>query len=509
MKRFILFFTIVLTLVLLIPLIKGDKGNPLRYQSEKDTSVGGPFESTNSNSRFALTEAIVENNSFSFSEEEARFGAPDIVRYNGKYFSIFTPGVSFISVPFYLVGMYFSVPQLITYFSTLVLALANVGLIFKLARKVGGGFYASLIAGLCFLFATNALPYAFTITQHHATIFFILLALINVLEKRTIKTNVLFGFYYIAALLMDIPNAFLMLPLLLVVITDNFEFRSENQKMTFKIKSSLIFLVIGMLPLLAVFGWYNWSLTGSYIKLGQIIGRSNYPAPETIQYISPSAKIEETSIVTWKKPLETPFDTRLQLNGLYILLFSNERSWWMYSPVIFFGVIGMGLLYQTKKNTRVILLSVSIIAINIVLYSMFADPWGGWSFGPRYLLPSASLLSIFIAYFLTLYRKSILLQLLFFLVLLYSIYINVLGAATTNSIAPKVEAEQLLVPIPYTYQYNTDFLLKNQSSSLVYNLYLRNILSARDFVIILVAITSLAFIALIVINGLASEPKKI
>ena len=96
----------LLSMVLLALFIKGssDLSGSLNYQYDKETNVGGPFESSNSNSRYALVEAIVNNNSFFLSEKLAKFATPDLTRIGNKYISIFTPGVSLIAVPFYILG---------------------------------------------------------------------------------------------------------------------------------------------------------------------------------------------------------------------------------------------------------------------------------------------------------------------------------------------------------------------------------------------------------------------
>src|SRR3990167_3078930 len=88
----ILFF--ICTIFLLGMSVKGDIGNPIYFQTEKDRVVGGPFESTNSTSRYALVEAIVENGTVLFNHEQAQFSAPDLVSFDEKLFTIFTPGVS-------------------------------------------------------------------------------------------------------------------------------------------------------------------------------------------------------------------------------------------------------------------------------------------------------------------------------------------------------------------------------------------------------------------------------
>lgn len=90
-------FLLLLCLVLIIPVVRGKAGTPFYYQKpqEMDTKIGSPFELSNSISRYVLTEAIVNNQSFFLSLDQARAAAPDVVDYKGKFISIFTPGVSF------------------------------------------------------------------------------------------------------------------------------------------------------------------------------------------------------------------------------------------------------------------------------------------------------------------------------------------------------------------------------------------------------------------------------
>src|SRR3989344_5278847 len=131
--------TLVLVVILSAGVVKGDKGNPLFFQkeTERDARVGGPFESTNNSSRFVLTEAIVEDQTLFLNEQRARFSSPDLVKVGDKYVSIFTPGISFMAVPFYIIGKVFGLPQLFSYLLTTVLALLNLLLIAYLATKTG------------------------------------------------------------------------------------------------------------------------------------------------------------------------------------------------------------------------------------------------------------------------------------------------------------------------------------------------------------------------------------
>src|SRR5579883_1248423 len=99
-QKKLIYLILFLCLIALAFFIKGQVGNPIYYQNELNTQVGGPFEVSNSTSRYALTEAIVTKHTFFLTPELARFSAPDVSYYNGKFFSLFTPGVSFFSIPF-------------------------------------------------------------------------------------------------------------------------------------------------------------------------------------------------------------------------------------------------------------------------------------------------------------------------------------------------------------------------------------------------------------------------
>ena len=200
-EKLLIFLFILISFLLLSLTIKGKAGSPIFYQSpqERDTKVGGPFESSGNNSRYVLTEAIVEDQTFFLDDARARLATPDIVEYNGRYFSIFAPGVAFLGVPFYILGKTIGFPQLLTFSSTTLLALVNLFLVAKLARNLGAGLYTASLSGFIFLFATNALSYSASFTQHHASTTLILLALLNAIGKRTLIKNILLGLIFLHA----------------------------------------------------------------------------------------------------------------------------------------------------------------------------------------------------------------------------------------------------------------------------------------------------------------------
>jgi hypothetical protein len=483
MKKLIIFISFFLVSMLFLTLsIKGQtEGSHVLQQTEKERNglVGSPFESSGSRSRYAIVEAIVENKSFAFTTEQAKFASPDISAYNGKAFSLFSPGVSFLSVPFYMIGKLFGIPQIFTYYSLSLFAVLNTFLIYLLARKLGAGFYASLISGFLFLFATNAFAYTLSFTQHIMTVTFLLLSIINALGKRTFINNILLGAIVGAGFLIDLPNVIFMAPAVIYAFTKQFSISNAVEKLKIAFNPSFLWLLIGLFPFLMIFGHYNAQLTGSPTKIAQLIGNAqitdNKKGDQQIKQNEDAT--ENTSKIS------LPFESRRLLNGLYILLLSNERSWIFYSPVILLGIAGFITVYQKKKE--IVILFSSVVGVGILAYAMFIDPWGGWSYGARYLIPSAAVLAIGIAPLLDRFKKNYIFIPVFFALASFSLYINTLGAYTTSAIPPKVEAVALLKPIPYTYEYNFQLLQKqNFSSSLFYNLYLSNNISSKNYIML-------------------------
>lgn len=369
-------------------------------------------------------------------------------------------------------------PQLFTYFVTTIFALLNGLLIARLASKLGAKIYVSMLCGFVFMFATNALSYSLTFTQHHASTFFILLALLNVIEKRNFIRNVLLGIYFGIGLLIDIPNFFIMAPILIYAFLSHTRIRIER-KITLRFRSVATFILLGSIPLISLFAYYNYQTTGSFTKLGQTIGRTNaFKTSEAVQNITDQVdKLDEQKTYL----ISVPFQTRNQLNGFYTLLLSDERSWLYYSPVLLLGILGFIFALRDPTTVTIARIGLSVVLMDIVLYSMFGDPWGGWAFGPRYLIPSAAIMAATSGVAIQRLKRNYFFIIMFFALFIRSVYISSLGALTTNAIPPKIEAENFKPSIPYTFKYNLGFINKNQSGNLLFNIWAYKLVSLRDF----------------------------
>jgi hypothetical protein len=109
---------------------------------------------------------------------------------------------------------------------------------------------------------------------------------------------------------------------------------------------------------------------------------------------------------------------------------------------------------------------------------MWGDPWGGWAFGGRYLIPSFAVLSIFSSIALSRFRTNLLYLIIFLLVATYSISVNTLGAVTSSRNPPQVETVELEKLSgkrePFTWERNVMFLSANRSKSFFYNTYAKH-----------------------------------
>lgn len=496
MIKKVLFTTLFITFCasILALSLRGIQGNPTSETiNQPYWKDDGPLELSPDRGKYALTYSIVEDKSFSFSLPVARFATPDLGYINGKYVSLFAPGVSFLAIPGYLLGKSLGLAQVGTFAIIAFFALLNVILLRAIAIRLEATHLAATIASLLFIFATPAFTYAVTLYQHHISTFLILLSIYTLIRWRTLWSLLLIWFLCAASIPIDYTNLFLMFPIGLFALGRLVIFKKEEGKLNISIKLvGFVTFIAAALPL-SFFLWFNQmsygdplQLSGTVPSVKAIDAQGNPTAPalagtENIQkFVQPEQ--QEKSAVRF-------FKTRNLLAGLGIHFTSPDRGILVYTPVVLFGVLGMFLLY--KRNQQILSLLLGIIGANVFLYSMWGDPYGGWAFASRYLIPSYAILSIFTAVALTNWRKSSLFLLLFFIVLSYSITVNTLGAITSNRNPPKVEAIPLSqltgVQEKYTYERNFDFLKANRSKSFVFQTYASKYLTAWQYYLILTA----------------------
>lgn len=463
--------------------IRGITGNPSSQELNNSKWIkNGPFELSPERGRFSLLYSIVEDKSLEFSDQIGKFAQPDVAVINGKYVSLFAPLLSFLVIPGYIIGKYFGVAQVGAFAVVSIFGILNLILLRLIAIRLGANYLAASIASLVFLFATPSFTYAVTLYQHHISTFLILISIYALLKSKKIWSFIIVFFATALAIPLDYPNLIFMFPILLFAIAKIISFENIKNKLLFRINLFKMTAFLVMVIPISFFLWFNQTSYGNPFQLSGTLY-----TPASSQNIKDNTLLSSTAPIKKNELREKTavgfFNTRNIINGLYILFISPDRGVIYYTPVILFGVIGF--LLALKKKIQMVYLLTAIAGTNILLYSMWPDPWGGWAFGSRYLIPSYAILSIFIAFLITHWRKKVFFWAIFILILFYSIAVNALGAITTSSIPPKPEVLNLekvsgLVQ-KYTYEKSWDFLVSGQSKSFAYQAFANNYLTSIQY----------------------------
>lgn len=492
---------VVMVLLIIIGIstvIKGDY-HSYNYNDEYlGNDIGTPFESTHSSSRYALIKSIVDNHTIFLSDDLAAFSSPDLTKTGDRYISIFTPGIALLGLPAYILGRSIGYPQLVTFVFFSLISLINIYLVKNVAMLFKASSYAGLVAGLVFVFCTNSFVYSATITQHNVSTAIILATIILSFRSLTAANSALYGLLLALGIIVDIPNIILLAPQTIYYLSRFYIVAKGDKVSRRKISYTFLSLFLGMAPIMIIFGTYNYMATGSAYKLGQRLGRAIYP---------PNVNIETQKLVTsspqYKEKFKQ-FDTERQIEGYTILLTSKTRGIFRYSPIIILGLIGLISLYKKNINISLFQIILAIIMLNIILYATFNDPWGGWAFGPRYLIPATALLLVPLAHLITQSGKKILFGITFIILIAYSTYINTAGAITSSVVPPSVYTQNLTEKVHSNYKYNFELIANNQSGSLLYNIWLSQYLTVSTYHLIL----SIGIVAFVVIAYLIAIAKK-
>jgi len=474
--------------------LRGLPGNPTSPELNlKAWKENGPFELSPERGRFALIYSIVEDKSFYFSKSIAGFASPDVGIQNGHYVSLFAPLLSFIAIPGYLIGKYFGASQVGTFAVISLFALFNFFLIRAIAIRLGANKIAATLGAFVFLFATPGFAYAVNLYQHHLSTFLILLSIWALLKSKKVWVLILTFFLCALSIPLDYPNLILMFPIGIYALGRIVSFNKIKNAISVKISLfKTLTLLVMIIPIL-FFLWFNKVSYGSPLQLSGTVQTANFK-PDTLEAKVPLQKVTNNDTEINKRSALAFFDSRAILNGFYIQFISPDRGIIYYTPVIILGILGAALAF--RKKLKMATLFIAIISLNILLYSMWKDPWGGWAFGERYLIPSFAILSISIAILLTYWQKKVWFLLFFIFLFSYSVAVNTLGAITTSAMPPQVEVlalEKLSGTIQrYTYQRNWEVLIAGNSKSFVFQTFAKTYVTSEEYFEILAGLIILA-----------------
>ena len=500
-----LFF--VFCAAILVLTLRGHVGNPQASElvSPYWTS-DGPFELSPERGRFALAYSVVRDTSVLFSLDLARFTTPDLGYKNGKYVSLFAPGVSFMTALGMKLGSLYNIAQLGTFAVVSLFALLNAYLIYRLVKQLGFSSTAGLLGSATFLFASPAFVYGVTLYQHHFSTALILISL-NLLVSRTSWFS-LFVIWLLCAssVPIDYPNAILMIPIGLAALTRIINTTQTKRHFNLNLSPGLLITFVSMVIPLALFMWFNkasygdpFQLSGTVASVARINEDGN-PAPPEIdfemlgeEYVNPDLQ---------KKTAFGFFEPRDLINGLYTHLIARDRGILFFTPILLLALFGLSTLARANSELATLTASISLYAL--LVYSLWGDPWGGWAFGSRYLIPAYAMLSIMLSAFFDRFKKNFF-MLLFALILgLYSIFVNTTGALGTIAIPPKVQVlslEALTGRVErYSWDRSWEYIKNGKTKSAVYESLLSSSISPLTYFYYIFASLSVVYLALLTIH---------
>lgn len=445
--------------VLLVLLLRGTLGSGLS-QAETLTTPGGAFESSLARGRYALTVSLADDQSLTFSRAIAEFAAPDVAYLGqGRFASMFPPGVALMALPFYIAGRAFGAGQLFTMFVPLLLTIGNVYLAYRVLLAFDFPRSIRLFTGLLLTLATTVLPYSTQLVQHQVSLA-VALAMVWLSRSAPNRTRrcILWG---IAALSLafDWPNGVVVLPFLLL---DMHRMVQKHGKIRLQsVVRDLLFLVSAVGIPLTGFALYNSVANGNPFQIGQF-------APSVTQF---------PNIFSWVWALlfshvGAAFELSRIPYGLWVLGLSMERGVLFFAPVMLFSLWGLAPLWKMQRDITLAILGSIILTVS--LYSAFGDVWGGPSFGPRYLIPVFGLAVPFLAAAISEQRKSRLFTVIFTLAVIWSVAINMLGAVSTVLLPGSADMRERGVSV--MYQPVWQVLETGTLGSFVYQLGLRFVL---------------------------------
>ncbi len=378
-------------------------------------TFSGHFYSSDGWTSAATAKSIIINKDFALMEEDAKplesQNYPACMRgRQGKCYSKYGILQSLLYIPLFIIGNFFSklfphLPfQFITQFvmSTLncfITALTST-IVFFFSNKMGFtqrlSFFLSVIYGLF----TMAFPYSKFCFCEPIVTFFLLVSIYFLFsfqassERREYGRNLIHlivsGIAFSFAVLTRI-NSLIIFPLMCMYI-----FVGSK-----KVKNCFIFIAAGF-PFMILLFLYN------YFRFGNIF---------------------ETGYGNEIHHFNIPF-----FEGLYGLLFSSGKSIFVYSPILLLAPFS---LLKMMKKMRYEGIVFSLIFLTFLFFYAKWKSWeGGFTWGPRFLLPTMPYLVISLGFLLhptknlknkNLSLKNQIFVVLFFVLLLVSMAVQIVG----------------------------------------------------------------------------------
>jgi hypothetical protein len=339
----------------------------------------------NEYSRYDLVRALVEDNSTQIDRFAQNTG--DKAFYDGHYYSDKAPGTALLGVPVYrLLAISSSVagagtPDPLTAVQALAFAESGIPtvllvlLLLRFLRPAVGEGWATAIA-LGYGLGSIAFPFATMFVGHAAATFFLFASFYVLWRSREFERQgwlpALAGFLAGWAVLVDLTTFIGVAALLLYALVPS---RSTAVRLRGLAWRAPALMVAGATLPAAVLLAYNWASFGGPFSLGY----TNLAAGGFAQGMA-----QGILGVTWPR-VDVLGDLLFGSRGLVHL-----APWFIVAPV--------GLVAARKRGLRSeILVCGGIVVAFLIFNAGYYLPFGGWTPGPRFLLPALPFAAVLVA----------------------------------------------------------------------------------------------------------------
>lgn len=491
--------------------LRGNFGNPTAEQFKGNLDqVTNAFELSPERGRYVQVANMAESGKYNLTKTWADIASPDVgISSDGKFDSYFAPGVSYLAMPFYLMGARFGLGQVAAFSMESIVSVITLVFIYLIGRRI---FmlprWASFFAVLTYGFASTSWSYAITLYQSAFTAFFIVTAFYAAWRFSRSDTHhrFLYAAYvwlaYALAIFVDYPNAVLMLPVMIYFATSTFNLQKVQEGVAVTIRWSAIaaFAVFAFITGLQFL--HNATYYGGWNHLaGELQGYKTITTTNASTATTSVVATNASGIVSSENQTAIGFfHERAIPNGFSVLLLGDERGLFFFSPIFLLSLLGLVYALRRKGEEHAIhMVLISLIAVNVFLYSAWGDPWGGWAYGPRYLIASMPWLALLVAMALSHGRFLFSKKIAAFILFLFSSAVALLGALTSNAVPPKSEA-MLLSLKTYNFLHDIPFLLDNRSGSFVYKTYASSHLSLIGYFLIIYLVVAVIAAATLLLS---------
>ena len=356
------------------------------------------WQDWNQNSRFNLTRAIVEQQTLRIDDYADNTG--DYAEYEGHLYTDKAPGLSLLAVPFY--GLVELLEPL--GIGSIANRVAQSGSLESTLNPEGEGLSESRVDSALALYVVTF----FTVSIPGALMIVVLAYLVQRLtgcQTAGILSGLAVGlatpvFTYSQAFYGHVPAAACVVGGLALVATDDENQASNRRIFAIGVLLStavlLEYLAVVLCVPIALFALYKYRGQAiTFGLLGGIPALLILVAYDLLAFGTP-LPIGYQHSALWQEQHSTGFMslTHPTWESIWGLTFSPFRGLFFFSPILLLALPGAWLLLRRPTMRMTGLLTLSGYLLFFVIISSSIMWWGGFSVGPRYLVPALPLLGI-------------------------------------------------------------------------------------------------------------------